>query len=112
MWSIGDRVLARWPVEVSWYYPGTVCGAQEDGYVVQFDDGDRALVVGEEMRYLDIEVGEQVFGRWQAGRLYFPGTVTDQRGWALHIQYDDGDAEWTSVCMIRVAGLRPPTPEG
>jgi len=104
MWSIGDRVLANWPLEVSWMYPGVLCGVRDDGCIVQFDDGGRAQVAEEEIRRLNVDVGDRVFGRWRGGGQYLPGKVLVQRGWAILIRYDDGEEEWTSVCLVRIAG--------
>src|SRR5262249_53070491 len=44
----------------------------------------------------------RVFGRWQGGPLYYPGTVTAKRGEEIHIHYDDGDEEWTTLSMVRL----------
>ncbi|MFN4260045.1 MAG: hypothetical protein ACK4RK_12185 [Gemmataceae bacterium] len=102
MWQIGDRVLARWPAEVAWWYPGIVCGTSDDFAVIQFDDGDRAQVANEEISEIDISVGSRVFGRWLGGPFYYPGLVTSRRGEAIYIRYDDGDEEWTAIAMVRV----------
>lgn len=102
MRRVGDRVLAQWPVEVIWWYPAVVYLVERTRAAVQFDDGDRAWVTADQMRPLTIDVGSRVFGRWQGGRFYFPGEVTSKRGDAIYVAYDDGDAEWTTVGMIRV----------
>ena len=102
MWSIGDRVLALWPFEEGIYYPAIVCGRGADSFLVQFDDGDRAEMPGEMIRRLMLRDGDRIQGRWRNQNLYYEGVVLEQRGWAIHIRYDDGDEEWTSVCLIRV----------
>jgi hypothetical protein len=99
--NVGDRVLAVWPVEQNWWYPGVVCAASE-GYEIQYDDGDRGVVEVEQIRPLDIRVGSRVYGRWQGGGAYYPGRVAEVVGHALHIHYDDGDREWSSVSMLRM----------
>jgi hypothetical protein len=100
--ALGDRVLARWPAETEWWYPGIVCIAEPSRLTVQFDDGDRAELAPWEVLPLSLSVGSRVYGRWQGGAYYYPGQITRQRGEAIHISYDDGDEEWTAVSMVRV----------
>ena len=100
--EVGDRVLARWPAEIDWWYPGVVCMADDDRLFVQFDDGDRAWVGPFEALPLDLAEGTHVHGRWQGGKQYLSGVVAEKTGDALRIVYDDGDEEWTSVSMVRV----------
>ena len=102
MFNVGSRVLAMWPVEVEWWYPGVVCGIAETEFEIQFDDGDRTVVGRGELLPLTIGVGNRVWGRYQGGPYYFPGEVSAQRGEAIHIEYDDGDQEWTTISMVRI----------
>jgi hypothetical protein len=100
--SIGDRVIAQWPAEKSWWYPGVV--VSDGGQIeVQFDDGDRAVLGPDQMKSLAIGPGSRVHCRWKGGSSYYPGKVSDARGSAIHVNYDDGDQEWSSVCMVRVS---------
>jgi hypothetical protein len=100
--GLGDRVLAVWPAEVGWWYPATVLFADGDRALVQYDDGDRATVTENQLRPLRLGTGTRVHGRWQAGELYYPGAITQTTGAAIHIAYDDGDEEWTTVAAVRV----------
>ncbi len=101
--SVGDRVLSQWPTEVEWWYPGVVVAAQPGRVLVQFDDGDRSAVADDRTAPLaHVAAGRRVQGRFQGGRHFFAGQVTARTGDALHIAYDDGDEEWTSVAMLRV----------
>lgn len=102
MSQLGDRVLAQWPVEVEWWYPGVVVAADGSRLVVQFDDGDRSPLAASQVMPMAVASGTRVFGRYQGGRYYYPGAVTSRTGDAIHIAYDDGDQEWTSVGMVRV----------
>jgi hypothetical protein len=102
MANIGDRVLAKWPSETEWWYPGVVVGIEIEGIEVQYDDGDRASLAEDELMPLAIGVGSRVYGRWQGGGTYYPGMVTAATGAAIHIEFDDGDKETTSVSMVRV----------
>ena len=100
--NVGDRVLAQWPVEKVWWYPGTIVGMSGGQVVVQFDDGDRSAVGLNEVRDLAVRVGTRVYGRWEGGGTYYPGKVSEVVGQAIHINYDDGDQEWTAICMVRI----------
>lgn len=102
MFSVGKRILAMWPVEVEWWYPGVVTRIAGPQFEIQFDDGDRTTVSAAEILPLAIGVGSRVWGRYQGGRFYYPGTVSQQEADAIHINYDDGDTEWTTVSMVRV----------
>lgn len=98
----GDRVLAKWPAEDDWWYPAVICWAEGSRIEVQFDDGDRASLDSWQVRPLMIGEGSRVFGRWHGGPYYYPGTVSIQRGDAIHIEYEDGDREWTVVSLVRI----------
>lgn len=107
MWDIGDRVLALWPVEDIWWYAGTVIELEDEEFVIAYDDGDRAVLASEHLAPLELTVGTIVHGRFQAGEAYFPGTITELRGNAIFIEYQDGDSEWTTAAMIRIAYQAP-----
>jgi hypothetical protein len=98
--AVGDRVLARW-YDLFWY-PGVILSAEGKRIHVTFDDGDQALVTSDQIRELDIGVGDRVFCRWKGGPQYYPGEVVKKEGERIHVRYDDGDEEWTSVRMVRV----------
>jgi hypothetical protein len=108
-WKPGDRVLAHWPKEVSWWYPASVLETNGDKIHVRFDDGDQSWLSPDQVVTLEIAPGSRVFGRWKNGALYYPGTVTASKGDELHIRYDDGDEEWTHVRSIRVDRGPPPS---
>ena len=98
----GDRVLAQWPVEMEWWYPGVVTQVDGAKLVVQYDDGDRSELTARQMVPLVLAPGTRVQGRWQGGTGFYPGKVIAMEGQAIHISYDDGDQEWTSASMIRI----------
>ena len=100
-WNVGDRVLAHWSHDVFWY-PAVIRAIEGERLYVRFDDGDKEWTTGEHLMAVDVEVGDTVYCRYQGGLYYFPGHVTDQDGERIHVQYDDGDEEWTTVSMVRV----------
>jgi hypothetical protein len=74
---------------------------------IAYDDGDRATVPEEEVATIDVEEGSRVYGRHGGVRLYFPGTVTHRDGERIHIIYDAGREEDTTVSMVRVQRESP-----
>jgi tetratricopeptide (TPR) repeat protein len=104
--AVGQRVLGAWPD--GFFYPATVEAVEPGRCFLRFDDGDAAWVPAGLVTDLDVTVGSRVFARWQGGRVFFPGRVDQQRGQKIHIRYDDGDQEWTSVSMVRVNRAPPP----
>lgn len=103
MWQIGDRVLARWPGERQWWYPGVICEVEESRYVVQFDDGDRSAVFPFEVRSIELPPRTTVQVRFGRELRFLPAvTVARQEGQALLLRAPDGAEVWTSVAMVRV----------
>ena len=98
----GERVLAEWPHEKEWGYPGTVVSQDGALHEVQFDDGDRALLEERQVRPLAMKDGDRVQCRWKGGTAYYPGVLKSVSGAAFQIDYDDGDRERSAVSMIRV----------
>jgi hypothetical protein len=106
-WKIGDRVLANWPPE-PFFYPAVVHDIEGENIVVHYDDGDKGRVPVTRLAPLNIHIGGLVFARWQRGAQYFPAIVVDKQGERLHLHYDDGRDEWTTISMVRVLpGMRP-----
>jgi hypothetical protein len=98
----GARVMGCW-FDTNWY-PGIVLSVDGKRFHILFDDGDQALLTADKLRVLSVDVGDRVFGRYKGGPVYYPGTVTRKDGEVIHIQYDDGDEETTSVRLIRLLG--------
>jgi hypothetical protein len=103
MAKIGDRVLAKWPGERIWWYPGVVCGNEDDQIELQFDDGDRAVVLQEDLSPLQFPAGTIVQARIDRDLRYIPATVLEQRGQALLLRFPNDAEMWTSICLVRVA---------
>lgn len=99
---VGDHVLACW-YDFFWY-PGVVAGVEGKRIHIAFDDGDHALVTPDHVRPLEISVGAHVFCRRQGGPQYWAGEVTESKGERIHVVYDDGEEEWTTIRMIRLKG--------
>jgi hypothetical protein len=94
----GTRVWAPW--NSATLFAGTVDVIQGDEVHIHFDDGDRGWVLIQQLVPLEIPVGLRVMGRWKMGSHFYPGTVTEVQGERVHIQYDDGDREWTRAAAL------------
>lgn len=96
----GDRVLG-WGPDNCWY-PADILTIDGDWIVLQYLLGVQGVVTPELIRPVEMTVGTRVEGRWRGGDIFFPGVVDEERGDRIHIKYDDGDEEWTTVRLIRV----------
>jgi hypothetical protein len=96
----GDRVAARW-LDGYWY-PGVVLAIEGKRLHILFDDGDQLLVTPSQVKPLQLGVGDRVFCRWKGGPMYFPGEITRKDGERIHVHYDDGDEETTTIRLVRV----------
>ncbi len=103
-WQVGDRALVHWSKNEFWY-PATVQKKDGDKYFIVFDDGDEEWTTADRMTAEDLRVGDRVFGNWKKGGTYYPGKITKREGHNIHISYDDGDQEDTTIGVVRV--LRP-----
>jgi hypothetical protein len=100
-WKAGDRVMAHWKIEKYWY-PGRIQEVRGGQYVVVFDDGDKQLTDAADIGPEEIKVGDKVYGNFKRAGKYYPGKVTSRTGEQIHIKYDDGDEEDTTLASIRV----------
>ena len=103
-WQVGEHLLVNWTRDAFWY-PATVVKKEGKRYSVRFDDGDEEWTASSRMTQEDIEVGDKVFANFKNLGRYYPGTVAKRQGRKVHIRYDDGDAEVTTIASVRV--LRP-----
>lgn len=99
--NAGERVLARWPFEPFWY-PATVADRNGERVWVLYDDGHKACLPDDQVTEMDVQVGDAVFARWKCGALYYPGRITRKLGEEIHVEYDDGDWEETTLSVVRV----------
>lgn len=101
-WSEGDRILAPW--EPQWLYPGVVRRVQGDVAEIDFDDGDHASRYLAELRPVEVQKGDRVYARRDKGpKMYYPATVLAVRGEEVHVRFEAGGEEWTTVSYLRFA---------
>ncbi len=97
----GDRVLAQ---DIDGFiYPAEIVSIDGDKIVVSFLDGPERMLTPELLRPFALRTGTAVHCRWKGGQAYFAGKVTQIDGDRIHIAYDDGDREWTTVRLVRLA---------
>jgi hypothetical protein len=104
----GDRILAR--VADDCWYPADILTIDGDRVTLQYLAGAQGFVTPELIKPLEVGVGLRVEGRWRGGDTYFPGVIDQERGERIHIRYDDGDGEWTTVRLIRIPEAPAPEP--
>jgi hypothetical protein len=96
----GDRV---WATDIDGFtYPAEIVSINEDKIVVHFLDGPERMLTPELIKRFELKTGTAVACRWKAGQAYFPGKITKIEGDRVHIDYDDGDKEWTTVRLVRL----------
>jgi hypothetical protein len=100
-WQVNDRALVKWSGDEYWY-PATITEVDGSRYHVAFDDGDEEWADAARIAGENLTAGSRVFGNWQRRGIYYPGKITDRRGDAITILYDDGDRETTTIAVVRV----------
>ncbi|MBI1830943.1 MAG: hypothetical protein HYR84_05765 [Planctomycetes bacterium] len=106
----GNRVWALW--QNTALFVGTITSVRDNEVHVQFDDGDQAWVSVGHLFPLELAPGMFVMGRWKMGRQFYPGKITQVNGESVHIQYDDGDREWTTPAALALPLNSPPRGPG
>jgi hypothetical protein len=102
----GDRVLAYDGDDCM--YPADIVQVEDDTrIIVQYLDGPERMLTPELVKRFDLRPGLKVECRWSGGPHYFPGSIDKVDGERIHIKYDDGDDEWTSVRLFRIPARRP-----
>lgn len=99
--SAGQRFLVHWSGD-QYSYPATIVEVRGERYSVRFDDGDQEWTTRDRIFPDDLRAGSRVFANWQGRGVYYPGQITRRNGNAIHISYDDGDQEDTTIGAVRV----------
>jgi len=95
----GARILGQWG-DGRWY-PATISSQNGDFFHVAFNDGDQANLPRTRIRGIDWKVGTRVQCNWKGRGRYYTGTITVKESNFVHISYDDGDQEDTSISRCR-----------
>jgi hypothetical protein len=94
----GDHVWAPW--EPNWLYAGVIDRIEGMEAHIHFGNGNQGWVQLDQLSPLTIPLGLRIRGRWLGGSVYYTGTVNQIDGDRIHIQYDDGDREWTTPDVL------------
>jgi hypothetical protein len=98
--EVDCRVFGRWASD-GYLYPGAIKDIKDGKYLVHFDDSDEAwLESGEVVNYAPTW-DDHVEANWLGKGTYYPGKVTRRKGEKVHIAYDDGDDEDTTISALR-----------
>jgi hypothetical protein len=102
----GDRVMAYDSDEC--IYPAEIVSIQdEQRIIVQYLDGPERMLTPELIRRFEVKPGMKVECRWSGAPHYFPGAITKVEGERIHVKYEDGDDEWTSIRLFRIPPKKP-----
>lgn len=106
-WKEDARALAQ--KNDQYWYLATVreVDSSQHRYSVEFADGSSAWVVAAQMLPDDIIVGDRISANWKGEGTYYWGKITERNGNDIHISYDDGSEEETTIEVVRV--VRPRT---
>ena len=100
VWKRGDRVLAPW--EPTFLYAGTMEQVAGGRALIQFDDGDSGWVDLAFVQALALTAGQRVMSRRRMGPHFFPGEIREVDGEEVHVEFDDGKEERTTVASLRI----------
>ncbi len=98
-WKAGDRVLGQWSDGL--WYPAKISGVAGADFNISFDDGDTAVLPAAKVRKINWKIGTKVQCNWKRGGTYYTGTITKMEGESIHISYDDGDQEDSTISICR-----------
>ncbi len=109
--AVGDYVDFRW-LGGSAIYRGWIMERQGDRLRIEAEDGTEQWATAGKCRRLtdpdegggdfpEFAVGDRVDCRYQGGRKYIPGKITNRRGNRILVDYDNGWREWTSPRLCR-----------
>ena len=105
--ALGTVVQARWKGGKR-FYQGKVTAIEGERIHIDYDDGGREWTTANLVRLADgsssLDLGSVVLCRWKGGPRFFRGKITDIERDRIHIDYDDGDKEWTTANLILALG--------
>lgn len=106
-WKENARVLAQWKDQ--YWYRGTVreVDRAQHRYSVEFGDGSSAWIFTAQILPDDIKVGDHILADWGKGGTYYWGKIAARNGDDIHITYDEGGEEDTTIDVVKV--VRPRT---
>jgi hypothetical protein len=98
-WKKGDRILGQWPNGM--WYPAKITGQTKNEFNVKFDDGGPAVLPASQVKKFNWKVGTKVQCVYKNRGIYYYGSIKKMTGESIHISYDDGDQEDTTISVCR-----------
>lgn len=100
--DVGDRVLALYQDDETYYWPAVIDARNGDTVSLRYDDGDVGMQHVASVRAFDWQLGTRLECRWSDGTFY-PARIaqidSDRR--SFQVLYDDGDKEATDTSRCR-----------
>lgn len=97
----GDRVQCNWQKKGT-FYAGKITSLNGKNAHISYDDGDQEDTTLNLCKPVAaLAVGDKVQCNWKKGGTYYPGEITTMNGANIHVSYNDGDQEDTTVDMCR-----------
>lgn len=98
-WNAGDRVLGEW--SDGYWYPATISSVEDEIFKVDYFDGDSADLSASQVKSINWGVGTVLECNWKSEGGYYKGTITTMDGDSIHVSYNDGDQEDTTIGKCR-----------
>jgi hypothetical protein len=98
--SVGQRVIAQYKGGKFWFV-GRVASIEGGQIGIAYLDGDSAAVPASAVMPFDWGVGTAISCNWKRSNKWYTGKITAIDGDNIHMSYDDGDQEDTSIAYCR-----------
>ena len=99
-WTVGNRVFAYWEAD-QYYYPATITQVEGDDIFIRYDTGEEEWTNSDYLAEMKVAVGDEVESKWSQDEEYYTAQVTAINGEQIHVVYEDGNEEWTSINNLR-----------
>lgn len=95
--KVGDRVQCNWQKKGT-LYSGKITSVKGNNIHVSYDDGDQEDTTMNLCKPVaPLKVGDKVQCDWKQQGSFYPGKITSLSGKNVHISYEDGGQEDTTV---------------
>ncbi len=99
--KVGDRVQCNWQKKGT-MYSGKITSLSGGNVHISYDDGDQEDTTLNLCKAIPApKVGDRVECDWKNQGTFYPGKITSKKGDSVHISYDDGGQEDTTINMCK-----------
>ncbi len=106
---VGATVLAYWPDDGYWY-PAKIEKRFRDKFEIRHLDGTSVTVSAESLATENLREGDRISANWKGEGSYYEGKIASREENKLHISYDAGPEERTTLAAVRVQRSAPRLP--